>query len=124
MFVIFTQRHIYVYMKGQHFSQFQTHNTAKLSERSDISCVEKQLVFHLTARPMEPCKPSTKCNIQSYEMKNSIHFKTKRLFKVLPLVSDIVKDNEVTFKKECNLLNSLHTFTPTGSPVIESNVSP
>lgn len=58
---------------------------------------------------MNPC---TKCHIQSYEMKNSIHFNTKSLFKVLPYVLDIFKDNEVTLKKEWNLFEqSVYFYT-------------
>lgn len=110
MFVIFTQRHIYVYIEGQHFSHFQAHNTAKFSGRRDISSTEKLLVFHLTARSAQPCNPCTKSNIQSYEMKNSIHFNTKSLFEVLPQVSDIVKDNEVTSEKEYNLFERSACF--------------
>lgn len=41
----FPHRVFFLYMKVQHFSPFQTYNTTNLSGRSDISSLQKQLVF-------------------------------------------------------------------------------
>lgn len=107
--VISTQS-VFIYVEVQHFSLFQTYNTANLSGRSNIS-IEKMLVFSHNLS-MSPCN---KYNSQSYKTNSNIHFNAKSLFKVSPWVSHKFQDNEVTYKKVYRLFKEVafsHPHTP------------